>query len=138
MTAKLIWINDLIGELRMLFETTGALFGKCRSRPPSYLGRLGQAMARRHLVARASWSATLRLGRSVRLAVPYAWAVPSARRKRYSRLPNDLEIKERRDTIFRVRRGIFISSGGLRTDSSVLIRSFTKHVVDSIINKRLH
>lgn len=67
MTAKLIWINDLIGELRMLFETTGALFGKCRSRPPSYLGRLGQAMARRHLVARALRSAALRLGRSVRL-----------------------------------------------------------------------
>ncbi len=80
MTAKSIWINALIGELRMLFETAGALFGKSRSRSPSYLGRLGQAMAPRHLVARA------------RGPQRYAWAVPSARRKRYSRLRNDLEI----------------------------------------------
>jgi hypothetical protein len=30
MTAKLIWINDSIGELSVLFETEGVLFGKCR------------------------------------------------------------------------------------------------------------
>ncbi len=132
MTAKSIWINALIGELRMLFETAGALFGKSRSRSPSYLGRLGQAMALRHLVARASWSATLRLGRAVRLGR----SVGSTKEK--LKLQNDLEIKERRDTIFRVRRGILISSGGLRTVSSVLIRSFTRHIVDSIINERLH
>ncbi len=126
MTAKSIWINALIGELRMLFETTGALFGKSRSRSPSYLGRLGQAMALRHLAARASWSAALRLSRSVG---------STKEMLKITERPRD---RERRDTIFRVRRGIFISSGGLRTDSSVLIRSFTKHIVDSIINERLH
>ncbi len=30
MTGKLIWINDSIGELLVLFESAGVLFGKCR------------------------------------------------------------------------------------------------------------
>ena len=30
MTAKLIWINDSIGELALLFQPGGVLFGKCR------------------------------------------------------------------------------------------------------------
>ena len=30
MTSKLIWINDSIGELWVLFESAGVLFGKCR------------------------------------------------------------------------------------------------------------
>ncbi len=32
MTAKLIWINDSIGELWVLFQPEGVLLGKCRPR----------------------------------------------------------------------------------------------------------
>ncbi len=30
MTGKLIWANDSTGELSMLFQTEGVVFGKCR------------------------------------------------------------------------------------------------------------
>ena len=30
MTGKLIWINDPIGEVRLLFQPEEVLFGKCR------------------------------------------------------------------------------------------------------------
>jgi hypothetical protein len=33
MTGKLIWINDSIGELWVLFQPKGVLLGKCRCSP---------------------------------------------------------------------------------------------------------